>query len=235
MGSDGPALEGGEVTATHVRPTRAQERSRFSRLWADLVMGHARIDRQWATPTALHLSAQLGRGPLPRSAALSPIERTVLTRTLCGDQQKLVASDLGLAHSTVSQHRGRALDKVLPRDRRLSIPLVLAAQAFHLGLEAPGWSLSLLEENGARYLLASVPAPRVHDKTILTVAECAVMLHLIEGRSVEQIAAYRSTSASTVNAQLHAISSKLGFRGRFGAIRRAAELGWFGLVPMGPT
>jgi DNA-binding CsgD family transcriptional regulator len=74
----------------------------------------------------------------------------------------------------------------------------------------------------------SVPRPVTWGMEALTHSEREVAQLLIEGRSRDEIARHRSTSASTVANQIRSIFSTMGVTGRHALIRRAIELRCFG-------
>ncbi len=159
---------------------------------------------------------------------LSRIETAVVVRVLWGEQQKFVASELGIACSTASKWYTQALGKLHLDRGAVPAPLVIAAQAWASGqnpqVEARGASFV---HEGSQYFVLSTPKPAVSTQGTLTPAECEVARFLIEGESRWDIAARRETSAQTVACQIRGIFSKWRLTGRYALIRRAAELGWF--------
>jgi DNA-binding NarL/FixJ family response regulator len=160
--------------------------------------------------------------------ALSRIETAVLVRVLSGEQQKLVAAELGIACSTASKWYTQGLARLHLDGRPIPAPLVIAAQAWASGqnppVEARGASFV---HDGSQYFVLSIPKPAVSTQGTLTPAECEVARFLIEGESRWEIAARRETSAQTVACQIRGIFSKWRLTGRYALIRRAAEQGWF--------
>ena len=157
---------------------------------------------------------------------LSRIETAVVVRVLWGEQQKFVASELGIACSTASKWYTQALGKLHLDRGPVPAPLVIAAQAWASGknpqVEARGASFV---HEGSQYFVLSTPKPAVSTQGTLTPAECEVARFLIEGESRWDIAARRETSAQTVACQIRGIFSKWRLTGRYALIRRAAELG----------
>ena len=158
---------------------------------------------------------------------MTRVETDVLVRVLCGDQQKVIASDLKVACSTASKWYTRALTKMHLRGGPIPLPLVIAAQAWAAGEEpAVNARSATFEHDGARYFVLSVPKPAILDQGTLTPAECEVARLLAEGESRWDIATRRDTSAQTVACQIRGIFAKWRLTGRYALIRRAVALGW---------
>ncbi len=163
---------------------------------------------------------------LPR--ALNRVETAILVRVLCGEQQKLVAAELGIACSTASRGYTLALAKLKLCRGLIPLPLVIAAQSWASGSTLPVNARStVFEREGCEFFLLSVPRPAATGGTGLTHAEEAVARLLVEGSSRGEIAVLRSTSEQTVACQLRGIFSKLRLAGRHALIRHAVEQGWF--------
>lgn len=221
-----PPSEGLQCAALQGLEGRSR-RIRLADLWDAAVAGEATAFREWFGETRIYAVARMFDA---RTGARTPLrsgEAAVLTRVLCGQQQKAVALDLGIAFSTASKYCTDALEKVGLVGRPVPLPFILAAQAAAEGIEVASAICSPFEYEGRSYAALSVPKPRIAGASVLTASERDVVLHLIEGCSREQIAVRRSTSAQTVACQLRAIFAKLALSGRQSAIRRGAELGWF--------
>jgi DNA-binding NarL/FixJ family response regulator len=179
------------------------------------------------SPGRRYVVARVSDDPALPCSPLSRIETAVLVRVLWGEQQKLVAAELGIACSTASKWYTQALAKMqLPRGP-LAVPLVIAAQAWSSGHNPPVDARSAhFEHDGSQYFVLSVPKPTVTTQGALTPAECDVARFLVEGESRWDIAARRETSAQTVACQIRGIFSKWRLTGRYALIRHTAELGW---------
>jgi DNA-binding NarL/FixJ family response regulator len=174
-----------------------------------------------------YVVARATADPALPCSPLSRIETAVLVRVLWGEQQKLIAAELGIACSTASKWYTQALAKLQLTRGPLALPLVIAAQAWASGQNAPVDARSAhFEHEGARYFLVSVPKPAVASPGPLTPAECEVARFLVEGESRWDIAARRATSAQTVACQIRGIFSKWRLTGRYALIRQTVELGW---------
>jgi DNA-binding NarL/FixJ family response regulator len=165
--------------------------------------------------------------PQACGGSLNRLETAVLVRVLCGEQQKFIAAELGIACSTASKWFTASLFKLGLDRNPIPLPLIIAAQAWALGdasrVEARS---AMCPDAGGEVVALSVPTARVRN-TRLTVAEEDVARLLIEGDSRLDIADQRNTSAQTVACQLRGVYSKLGVSGRYALVRRGVELGWF--------
>jgi DNA-binding NarL/FixJ family response regulator len=175
-----------------------------------------------------YVVARVRSDPSLPSSSLSRIETAVLVRVLGGEQQKLVASELGIACSTASKWYTMALGKLQLTRGPMALPLVIAAQAWASGQEpeVDARSGHFLHE-GSEYLVVSVPRPAAASHGALTPAECEVARFLIEGESRWEIGIRRETSAQTVACQIRGIFQKWRLTGRYALIRHTVMLGWF--------
>jgi DNA-binding NarL/FixJ family response regulator len=159
---------------------------------------------------------------------LSGMETAVVVRVLCGEQQKVIAADLGIACSTASKWYTLALANLNLDRVSIPLPLVIAAQSWSSGNAPPvGARSAVFEYEGCEFFVLSVPRPSVTGERSLTHAEQAVAQLLVEGGSRWEIAVLRSTSAQTVACQLRGIFVKFRLSGRHALIRHVAGLGWF--------
>jgi DNA-binding NarL/FixJ family response regulator len=191
------------------------------------VSGRLRVWSETSNLPRIYLVARSQGEPQKESCALPPAETAIVTRVFCGDQQKVVATDMGLAPSTVSGRVLRALARLNISVRAVPLPLIVAAQAAAGVVRMPLARSALFEHQGLVFLVLSVPKPRVDGVDSLTPAEQEIAALLIEGHSRCEIANRRGASPHTVARQLHSIFSALSVAGRFGLIRRAIELGCF--------
>jgi DNA-binding NarL/FixJ family response regulator len=181
-----------------------------------------------STSSHCYMVARVTRDEALPSSPLSRIETAVLVRVLWGEQQKLVAVELGIACSTASKWYTSALEKTGLSGRPIPVPMVIAAQAWASGMSPPVLARqSRFGHDGSEYCLLAVPRPVVSTQGSLTPAECEVARYLVEGESRWDIATRRETSAQTVACQIRGIFSKWRLTGRYALIRRAVELGWF--------
>jgi len=165
----------------------------------------------------------------PQESRLTRIETAVLVRVLCGEQQKAVALELGIACSTASKWHGNAREKLLIDAEPIPLPLVVAAQAWATGVTpASARRTASTSEEGKALVIVHLPQVDISAETILTRAEREVAELLVDGHSRLAIAEQRKTSTQTVACQLRGIFAKMQVTGRCGLIRRAVEKGWFG-------
>jgi DNA-binding NarL/FixJ family response regulator len=151
----------------------------------------------------------------------------VLVRILCGTQQKVLADDFRLAHSTVSKRHTTALRKLHVDGQPIPLTVVLAALRSEKLVEVRAARRATFVHQNRTHVVVSVPRPRVPSPSRLTMAEREIALQLLEGQSRHQIAVARRASVQTVSCQLRTIFAKLRVSGRFAAMRRAGEQGWF--------
>jgi DNA-binding NarL/FixJ family response regulator len=200
-------------------------------VWHDHVQG--RLHAWWESvgPDRIILVARVtGSG-----AAVGAEDADILARVFAGHQQKVVASDLGIAPSTVSGRYVRALDRLDLTAGGAPLPLVLAAQAA-LGVgRVPRARTAFFEAQGRVCMAVSVSRPNTARMTNLTTAEQEVAAWLVEGCSRFEIARRRETSVHTVARQFHSIFAVQRVTGRFALVRSAVALGCFESDPSAPA
>jgi DNA-binding CsgD family transcriptional regulator len=198
---------------------RATADCRLDDVWQDHVSGRIRAWWESVGPDRILLVAQVAAG----ESAISADDAAILARILSGEQQKLVASDLGIAASTVSGRYVRALDRLDLSPSTLPLPIVLAAQAWIGVANAPSARRGFFESQGTACMVVSVPRPATARMSNLTPAEQDVAKWIIEGCSRFDIARRRKTSVHTVARQFHAIFNTQRGTGRFALVRSAVE------------
>jgi DNA-binding NarL/FixJ family response regulator len=210
--------------ATHADGGSLGQQS-LTEVWGELVRGDLRVAGSYTLGDRVYLIAR-DAAPAER-APLTATEVRVLTRVLCGEQQKAVAADLSIAPSTASHRCAGALRKLGVHDSAVPLPLVIAAeQAAGVAAEFAARCLRL-EHEGHACTVVSVRRPAMHGVHALTRAEQEVACLFIEGCSRSDIAQSRGTSALTVAGQVHAIFAALRLSGRYALVRRAGEMGCF--------
>jgi DNA-binding NarL/FixJ family response regulator len=199
----------------------------LSAVWHDFLDGRLRFHSVDRTTSRLYVLARCA-DPGEPSTSLSPVETTVLARVLCGEQQKLVACESGMACSTASKWFTRGLEKLKLDRTVVPLALVTSAQSWALGrtpaVDARSGRFDLADGS---FFFLSIARPVVGPESSLSPSEREVARRLIEGDSRWEIAAARSTSTQTVACQFRAIFSKLHLTGRYALIRHVSELGWF--------
>jgi DNA-binding NarL/FixJ family response regulator len=214
------------VAAQHA-DEHAPEASDASAFWDDLATGRTTRYCEWFGASRSYAVALLGGTGNGSPNPLGEPEALVVLRVLCGYQQKVIATELQIAHSTASKRYAQALETLDLIGSSVPLPLVLAAQNAARVVDTKTARRSLFDHEGRGFAVLSVPRPQIAGESGLTVSEQSIALQLVEGQSRHEIAASRSTSVQTVSCQLRAVFSKLRLTGRYGAIRRAAEMGWF--------
>jgi len=195
--------------------------------WDDLVWSRLRVHCESTGRERCYVIAQLSDAPADSVPCLDPSEAALLARLLCGDLQKVLACEHGMAASTVSVHLFRALVKLGLSGTSVPLPIVLTAQAWVLGTRIADARSSSFEHQGRVYRMLSVPRPQTSRISCLTPAEQEIAELLIEGLSRSEIALSRGASVNTVARQISAVFSALKVTGRHALVRVAVDLGCF--------
>ncbi len=193
-------------------------------IWQDYVRGRLRAIWESIGPERVLLVGHLGGA----EHGVDPVDAKIAARIFAGAQQKCVASDLGLAPSTVSGRYLRALHGLDLKRNNVPLPLILAAQAWLGAAGVPRAKSAFFKAAGRVCMLVSVPRPFTSSMVELTPAERDVAQWIIEGCSRVDIAHERGTSVNTVSRQCHSISDTLRSTGRFALVRLAVERRCFG-------
>lgn len=191
-------------------------------LWRDLVRGRLRIWEESFVSDRIVLLARVS----DVGERLSDSDASIVVRVLSGDQQKVVASELGIASSTGSSRYLRALERLDLSRRQVPLALVLAAQSTSDVRPVPPAPArgGFFNHQQNAYVFVSIRSPDTARMTQLTLAEQAVARSIISGHSRFEIARSRETSIHTVARQFHSIFEAMNVTGRFALIRRAVEL-----------
>jgi|SRR5580704_6042643 DNA-binding NarL/FixJ family response regulator len=192
-------------------------------IWNDHVHGRLRAWWESVGPDRILLVSRVAGG----GSGLGTEDTDILARVFAGQQQKVVASDLGIAPSTVSGRYVRALDRLDLTPSVIPVPLVLSAQAALGVAKIPRARTAFFEAQGRVCMVVSVPRPDTARLTNLTTAEQEVAAWLVEGCSRFEIARRRETSVHTVARQFHSIFAVQRVTGRFALIRSAVAVGCF--------
>jgi DNA-binding NarL/FixJ family response regulator len=191
--------------------------------WDDLARGHLKVCCESTGRDRVYVIGRID-GPC---RCLEPSETALVARLLCGESQKALAFELGLAPSTVSGHVIRALVKLGLSGGMVALPIVLAAQSWRLGSRISDTRSTPFEHEGCVYRVLSVPRPKTLRAPGLTCAEREIAHLLLEGLSRSEIACRRAASVNTVARQVSSIFSALNVTGRYALIRAAVDLGCF--------
>ena len=177
-----------------------------SELWSQLVDGNLRITDHFIAARRCYLVAGRRAAAEVVGARLTSRERDILTRTLCGAQQKVTALDLALAPSTVASHLAGALLKLEMPASTPAIPLALVLLCQSAGNDArPGDAhATLLQHLDIGHVIASrvIPEKRLRG---LTAAEQDVADALVAGSTKLEIARARQTSVNTIGKQVSSL------------------------------
>jgi DNA-binding NarL/FixJ family response regulator len=175
-----------------------------------------------------YVLARASAHPRASLGSLNRIETAVVVRVVCGEQQKFVASELGIAASTASKWYTSGLRKLHLLGQTIPLPLAIVAQAWALGVNGPaGTRCATFRHGGEDVVLLSVPRPLLGRETPLSGAEREIARLLVEGVTRLEIAERRETSIQTVACQIRGVFAKYRLTGRYALIRRGLELGWF--------
>jgi DNA-binding NarL/FixJ family response regulator len=188
-------------------------------LWSDLAHGCSKIVDTFHTEHRCYVILQSTGYPDPR---LTARKLQILERVLLGEGQKVVASDLHLAVSTVAFTASECLRAMGLEGRTAGVPsvLLMAAHAFRGDTAFRDARVTELDHNGMRYRIVSAARPDLRLGTELTPTECVVARLLVEGKDYEEIALLRRKSLRTVANQLSATFHKLGVSGRSELLHR---------------
>jgi DNA-binding NarL/FixJ family response regulator len=197
--------------------------SALAAVWEDLVCGRLRPWCETTTPDRIHLIARINRN----QPGLSCGEAAFLLRVLCGEPQKVIASELGIATSTACGRYLRALDRLDLTNRIVPLAVVLAAQSWAGIGRVASARTATFEQRGQIAAVVSVSRPMGARMTALTRAQQEVAQSLIEGECPREIARRRQTSVHTVARQSSSACTRLGVGGRYALIRCALALRCF--------
>lgn len=202
---------------------RAERLATLDAVWKYHTDGRVRFCAQTQAEGQIALVSREETSP----SALVDTESRVLQRVFCGETQKVLALELGLASSTVSHRYNRALAKLKINRREAPTTLVLAAQsAAGLTSQVSARSATFANRSG-RWHVVWIPVPQTDQIDDLTSTEQQVASWVIEGRNRSEISRIRGTSVHTASHQIHSIFATLRLAGRYALIRRAAELACF--------
>lgn len=182
-------------------------------LWSALLSGQCQVASEFCTRNGVFLVLHWTTSWVPRR--LSTRAHEILERTMLGQQQKVVSSELGVSCSTVTSTLKLVLDNLGLHCLPSKIPLLLVMLAnVARGNGAFDGRGARLVHRGQVYQVLSTPIPEQRLTTVLSPAESEVIRMRLEGRSHAEIAASRHTSRRTVANQLAAATQRLGISGR---------------------
>jgi DNA-binding NarL/FixJ family response regulator len=154
-----------------------------------------------------------------------PIEgrrREILEAVLCGEGQKNIAMDKGLAPSTVALNARLALEALglTCKPSRVHPLLMLAARASRDPQSALAATLSFVQHGDAQLRVVAMARPDRRLTKVLPRAELAVVRALVEGQCYAEIAKARGTSTRTIANQITAVFRRVRVSGRSELLER---------------
>jgi DNA-binding NarL/FixJ family response regulator len=187
----------------------------LSQLWVELCSGRVRLCETFATEQRYY--AVIERIPASHRTAIRARSLDILTRVLLGENQKVIAVDLGLARSTITANMQVGLRIMGVRGKAHRAPMLLTMAAFsaHRSGGASGRRSQLTtSEPGEPLSIVSVWRPDLDFPVPLSNAERIVLQALAAGFSHAEISTLRATSPRTIANQIAAAFRKLGVSGR---------------------
>jgi DNA-binding NarL/FixJ family response regulator len=154
-----------------------------------------------------------------------PIEgrrRDILEAVLCGEGQKNIAMDQGLAPSTVALNARLALESLglTCKPSRVHPLLMLAARASRDPHSSLAATLSFVQQGDAQLRVVAMARPDRRLAKLLPPAELAVVRALVEGQCYAEIAKARGTSTRTIANQITAVFRRMRVSGRSQLLER---------------
>jgi len=185
-------------------------------LWCELTAGRIHVVDSFLSETASTLVLCATRPSPECRRHLRAQKLRVLERVLLKGCQKSVASELGLAPSTIAIIAGNCL-RAMGVDSgasRAPVGLVVAAHAFFGLTTLRQGRLATFRHGELDYWLVSVERPDCELAHLLSRAELCVARLLVEGKTHAEMSAVRHTSTRTIANQLASAFAKLGVSGR---------------------
>jgi DNA-binding NarL/FixJ family response regulator len=185
--------------------------------WRELMSGLCTVVDGFFTSERCYLilAPTLGKRPLEGR------RREILEAVLCGDGQKNIAMEKGLAPSTVALNARLGLESIglLCKPSRVHPLLMLAARAGRAQSGSLAATLSFVERGSEQLRVVAAPRP---DRRLTGVppAELAVVRALIEGQCYAEIAEHRGTSTRTIANQITAVFRRMRVSGRSELLQR---------------
>jgi DNA-binding NarL/FixJ family response regulator len=209
-----------EFPARAVPEGAAQLSATLRSVWSGLISGRFSVVSTSTTSESVTLRVQ--QRPVARAHSRAA---QIFDAASCGELQKAVAIDLGLAPSSVAAMlrqvtRGMGLSCKFSR-LPLAIPLLrhMICRPELVSVQLEPWPL-----DRAKPVLV-IEMRRCDDVIAakLSKSEYEVARQLLEGRTYRQMASSRATSVRTIANQVSSVFKKLGVSGRFEVLRSALE------------
>ncbi len=208
-----PSLRDQAITAD----AAAQIDVSLALFWRELMSGLCTVVDAFFTDERCYLvlAPTLGQRPIEGR------RREILEAVLCGDGQKNIAIDKGLAPSTVALNARLGLESMglTCKPSRVHPLLMLAARAARSQNGSLAATLSFVTRSAAQLRVIAAPRP---DRRLTGVppAELAVVRALIEGQCYAEIAEHRGTSTRTIANQITAVFRRMQVSGRSDLLQR---------------
>ncbi|HTQ06626.1 MAG TPA: hypothetical protein VMI54_22355 [Polyangiaceae bacterium] len=195
------AAETGVALSAHTNP------------WSALVSGAAKACAVFESDGRAYLVVT---ATTPPAKPLSPLARQALEGLLCGEQQKVLASDLKLSTSSICRYCRLALAHMGLEGPPSRAPMLLAMLALAARDRCdPALVREARFEHDGRSFSVYSAAPRAPGSSArLSPGVQAVVELRVAGRSLTEIAQQRRTSERTVANQLACAFQRLGVSGR---------------------
>jgi DNA-binding NarL/FixJ family response regulator len=186
-------------------------------LWAGLRQGKLFVASSRYEDGLCWATIEVGqRAVVPSTTAMNALERV-----LAGEQQKVVAADLGRAIATIAGYCAQALRTIAYERTSARAPmLLLMAVAADRGAHVPKARLQRVLDDGSWLISVAIPGHELASR--LSPSEWEVARAAIEGKTHAEIALARGTSPRTVANQLASVFGKTGTYGCFALRARAA-------------
>lgn len=188
--------------------------------WRELMSGLCVVVDGFFTDERCYLVLSPTLGPPKR-----PIEgrrREILEAVLCGDGQKNIAMDRGLAASTIALNARLGLESIglTCKPSRVHPLLMLAARASREQNGSLAATLSFVQRGAEQLRIVAMPRPDRRLTPTLPPAERAVVRALVEGQCYAEIGEQRGTSTRTIANQITAVFRRMRVSGRNELLQR---------------
>lgn len=186
--------------------------------WRELMSGLCTVVDGFFTDERCYLIL----APTLGQRAIEGRRREILEAVLCGDGQKNIAMDKGLAPSTVALNARLGLESIglHSKPSRVHPLLMLAARAGREQNGSLSATLSFFQRGTEQLRVVAAPRPDRRLRAALPPAELAVVRALIEGQCYAEIAEHRGTSTRTIANQITAVFRRMRVSGRSELLER---------------
>lgn len=191
--------------------SRATVQISLSLLWRELTRGLCKVVDGFFTESRCLLVTTPTASAIPFEGRRLSIVESIL----CGVGQKSVAIEMNLAPSTVALNARLALESlgVYTKPSRVHPLLMMSAVAARSQDASSSGTLSYVTMEPVLRVI-SIRRPDTGLELTLPPAELAVIRHLVEGASYEEIARRRGTATRTIANQITAVFRRMKVSGR---------------------